>query len=289
MKLLRIGQRGNERPAILDADGVTRDVSDHIEDFTPTFFGSGGLELLRDVMVRGDVPAVTAAERVGPPITRPPKIICVGLNYAEHAREAGVALPKEPVLFAKAANTVVGPHDDVRLPRGGVKTDWEVELGVVIGQEARYLPDESAAREAIAGYVLSHDVSERSFQLERGGQWIKGKSAETFNPLGPYLVTPEEVPEPQSLDLWSRVNGEICQSSTSADMIFSVDQLVWYVSQFMVLEPGDLLNTGTPQGVGMGMDPPRYLQAGDIVELGISGLGTQRQRVVGPDDLQNAS
>jgi 2-keto-4-pentenoate hydratase/2-oxohepta-3-ene-1,7-dioic acid hydratase in catechol pathway len=205
-------------------------------------------------------------------------VVCIGLNYADHATESGSDMPAEPVVFFKAPNTVVGPNDDVLLPVGGDKTDWEIELGVVIGSEARYLPNADAAAKVIAGYTISNDVSERAFQLERGGQWVKGKSCETFNPLGPWLVTPDEIADPQSLDLWLTVNGESVQNSTTANMIFGVDYLVWYLSQFMVLEPGDLINTGTPAGVGLGLHPPRYLRPGDVMELGITRLGRQRQQ-----------
>jgi 2-keto-4-pentenoate hydratase/2-oxohepta-3-ene-1,7-dioic acid hydratase in catechol pathway len=210
------------------------------------------------------------------PIGRPGKVICIGLNYSDHAEEAGMAEPEEPIVFLKASNTIVGPHDPVFIPRGGEKTDWEVELGVVIGKEAKYLADEAAAAEVIAGYCLSHDVSERAFQLERGGQWTKGKSCDTFNPLGPWLVTPDEIDDVQNLGMELTVNGEVMQHGNTSKMIFSVFTIVHYLSQFMTLEPGDLINTGTPPGVGMGMKPPRYLRAGDRVSLSIDGLGKQQ-------------
>ncbi|MGY1836515.1 fumarylacetoacetate hydrolase family protein [Blastococcus sp. SYSU DS0510] len=281
MRLLRIGGVGSERPCVEGPDGAVLDASGVCDDYTPGFFGSGGLERLQAALDRGDLPAVdTAGQRTGACIARPHKVICIGLNYADHAAESGLPAPAEPVVFFKATNTVVGPYDDVRIPRGSSKTDWEVELGVVIGAEARYLPDEAAAEACIAGYTVSHDVSEREFQLERGGQWVKGKSCETFNPLGPVLVTRDEVPDVGALGLSLKVNDEVMQSGTTADMIFPVAHLIRYLSQFLVLEPGDLINTGTPAGVGMGRDPQRYLRAGDTVELSIDGLGTQRQRLV---------
>jgi 2-keto-4-pentenoate hydratase/2-oxohepta-3-ene-1,7-dioic acid hydratase in catechol pathway len=218
--------------------------------------------------------------RVGAPIARPHQILCIGLNYADHAKETGQEPPPEPIVFTKAPNTLVGPADELVIPRGSTKTDWEVELGVVVGRRCRYLADEAEAREAIAGYVLVNDVSERAFQLERGGQWVKGKSAESFNPAGPYLLTSDEVPDSRALDLWLDVNGVRRQTGSTATMLFGPDFLVHYLSQFMVLEPGDLINTGTPPGVGMGLNPPTYLRVGDVVELGITGLGRQRQLVV---------
>jgi 2-keto-4-pentenoate hydratase/2-oxohepta-3-ene-1,7-dioic acid hydratase in catechol pathway len=279
MKLLRIGPAGAERPAVLTDEGTVHDASTvATDDFGPLFLAEGGIVRLADAVAAGELPAMDAAgHRIGAPITRPGKVICIGLNYADHAAESGMALPEEPVVFFKASNTVVGPNDDVLLPIGGEKTDWEVELGVVIGSQARYLEDEAAAMAAIAGYCVSNDVSERAFQLERGGQWVKGKSCETFNPLGPWLVTPDEVGGLDSLGLWLDVNGERVQDGTTKNMVFDVPHLVWYLSQFMVLEPGDLINTGTPAGVGLGFDPPRYLREGDVMELSIEGLGVQRQ------------
>jgi 2-keto-4-pentenoate hydratase/2-oxohepta-3-ene-1,7-dioic acid hydratase in catechol pathway len=283
MKLLRTGPPGVERPAVLGADGIMRDVSVDVTDYDGDFLARGGIARLR-ALANGDGSdrwtAVDEGTRIGPCIARPGKIVCVGLNYRDHAAESGMPIPKEPVLFFKAPNTLSGPYDDVRIPPGSRKTDWEVELGAVIGREARYLRDEAAAREVIAGYVVSHDVSEREFQLERGGQWMKGKSCETFNPVGPWLVPADEVPDVQLLDLWLSVNDEVVQQGSTKAMIFSVAHVVWYISQFMVLEPGDLVNTGTPYGVGMGFDSPRYLRAGDVVRLGIDGLGEQRQRFV---------
>jgi 2,4-didehydro-3-deoxy-L-rhamnonate hydrolase len=223
-----------------------------------------------------------AGERVGAPIARPHQILCVGLNYADHAAESGQPVPDEPILFTKSPNTLVGPFDDVRIPRGSTKTDWEVELGIVIGRRTSYLDAPEDARDAIAGFCVVNDVSERHFQLERGGQWVKGKSAETFNPAGPWLVTPDEVGDVMDLRMWLDVNGVRRQDGSTATMIFDPYVVVHYISQFLVLEPGDLINTGTPPGVGMGQDPPVYLQPGDVVELGIDRLGAQRQQVVGP-------
>jgi 2-keto-4-pentenoate hydratase/2-oxohepta-3-ene-1,7-dioic acid hydratase in catechol pathway len=283
MRLLRIGPAGAEKPAVLDEDGVARDASALVSEYDGSFFAGGGIERLRERVARDGfeaLPMVEPVGRVGAPIVQPSKIICVGLNYRDHAEESGMAAPDEPILFFKAPNTVVGPNDDLLIPPGSVKTDWEVELGVVIGRTARYLPDEDAAASVIAGYVLSHDVSEREFQLERGGQWVKGKSCETFNPLGPWLVTPDEVGDPQQLDIWLEINGERVQDGSTSDMIFPAVHLVWYISQFMVLEPGDLVNTGTPAGVGMGLSPPRFLRSGERIDLAIAGLGEQHQKAV---------
>lgn len=281
MRLRRIGEAGTERPCVEGADGAVLDASAVCQDYDPAFFGSGGLDRLRAALDREELPLIdVAGRRTGAPIARPHKVVCIGLNYADHAAEAGLAAPAEPVVFFKATNTVVGPCDDIRIPRGSTKTDWEVELGVVIGTEARYLPDEAAAEACIAGYTVSHDVSEREFQLERGGQWVKGKSCETFNPLGPVLVTRDEAGPVAALGLGLQLNGEVMQAGNTADMIFPVPYLIWYLSQFMVLEPGDLINTGTPAGVGMGRKPQRYLRPGDTVELSIDGLGAQRQRLV---------
>lgn len=281
MRLLRVGPSGAERPAVL-VDGTVRDVSTVVDDYNRAFFAGGGLDRLRTFVAASadSLPAVDPATRVGPPISRPGKIVCIGLNYADHAAESGAALPAEPVVFMKDPSTVVGPNDDVRIPRTSTKTDWEVELGVVIGATARYLDRVEDAAGVIAGYCVSHDVSERHFQLERGGQWDKGKSCETFNPLGPWLVTADEVPDPQRLDLWLRVNNEKRQDGNTRNMIFPVQEVVHYLSQFMVLEPGDLVNTGTPAGVGLGMKPPTYLGGGDVVQLSVEGLGEQRQTFV---------
>ncbi len=282
MRLVRVGPPGGERPAVLSADGQALDASSIApDDYGGPFLGGGGLDRLRQAVDGGDLPALRLdGERIGPPVTRPGKVVCIGLNYADHARESGNPIPDEPIVFFKDPGTVVGPDDDVLLPVGGDKTDWEVELAVVIGARARYLADEAAATRTIAGYCISNDVSERAFQLERGGQWVKGKSCETFNPLGPWLVTADEVGTVDRLGLWLDVDGERMQQGTTADMVYSVPYLVWYLSQFMVLEPGDLINTGTPAGVGLGSSPPQYLRQGDEVELSIERLGTQKQRCV---------
>ncbi len=280
MKLLRYGPAGSERPGVLLDDGRLLDVSAEVDDYGPAFFAGEGVDRVRELIAsRGSgLPTVEVDDvRLGPPIARPHKLMCVGLNYADHAAESGQPVPAEPIVFSKATNTIVGPDDEVLLPRGSVKSDWEVELAVVLGATARYLPDEAAAMRTIAGYCISNDVSEREFQLERGGQWVKGKSCETFNPLGPWLVTADEVGDPQRLDLSLALNGTTVQSGNTETMIFGVAHLVWYLSQFMVLEPGDLLNTGTPPGVGMGMEPQRFLQEGDVMELEVAGLGRQRQ------------
>jgi 2-keto-4-pentenoate hydratase/2-oxohepta-3-ene-1,7-dioic acid hydratase in catechol pathway len=281
MKLLRVGPSGAERPAVL-VEGTILDVSAEVTDYDGAFFAGGGLDRLRAyVAASGDsLPVVDAETRVGPPVRRPGKVVCIGLNYADHAAESGAPLPAEPVVFMKDPSTVIGPYDDVHIPRTSLKTDWEVELGVVIGATARYLDRVEDAAGVIAGYCVSHDVSERHFQLERGGQWDKGKSCETFNPLGPLLVTADEVPDPQRLGLSLFVNGEMRQNGNTSNMIFPVHMVVHYLSQFMVLEPGDVVNTGTPAGVGMGMSPPTYLRDGDVVELGVEGLGEQRQTFV---------
>ncbi|MER6578117.1 fumarylacetoacetate hydrolase family protein [Nonomuraea sp. NPDC050227] len=278
MKLLRVGPVGQERPVVMDASGTLRDIGE--PEIDGAFLASGGVARVRDALERGDLPVVDAAGlRVGAPIARPGKVVCIGLNYRDHAAESGAEPPAEPVVFMKAANTVIGPYDEVLVPRGSVKTDWEVELAVVIGRRARYLDSRDEALDVIAGYAISNDVSEREFQLERGGQWDKGKSCETFNPLGPWLVTADEVGDPQSLGLRLWVNGEPRQDGGTKDMIFDVAEIVRYLSRFMVLEPGDVINTGTPAGVAMGMPGQPYLRAGDVMELEIDGLGRQRQTV----------
>ncbi|MGH3320063.1 MAG: fumarylacetoacetate hydrolase family protein [Streptosporangiaceae bacterium] len=278
MKLVRIGEVGRERPAVAIDDGQRYlDVSALVSDYDPAFFAGGGLERLAAGLRDTDLPSVEGGSvRVGAPVAHPDKIICIGLNYADHARESGQTPPSEPVVFMKAPNTLAGPYDDVLIPPGSTKTDYEVELAVVIGTRARYLSDERRAADCVAGYAVANDLSEREYQLERGGQWVKGKSCEGFNPTGPWLVTADEVPDPDALDLLLTVRGESRQKSTTAEMIFKVPYLVWYLSQFMVLEPGDVINTGTPAGVGMGMRPTGYLEDGDVVELTISGLGRQR-------------
>ena len=281
MHLLRLGPVGTERPAVVGDDGLTYDLTPLTPDITGAFLAAGGLTAVREALAVGALPALDPSGlRVGPPLTRPGKIVCVGLNYRDHAAETGAELPAEPVLFMKAANTVVGPDDEVLVPRGSTKTDWEVELGVVIGAPASYLDSPADAAGVIAGYLLSHDVSEREFQLERGGTWDKGKSCPTFNPLGPWLVPADQVPDPQKLGLRLWVNGVLQQDGSTADMVFGVHHLVHYVSQFMALEPGDVLNTGTPAGVALGRpDPKPFLRPGDVVELEIDGLGRQRQTI----------
>lgn len=282
MKLLRVGAAGQERPALLAEDGRMLDLSGVVMDIDGDFLAGDGPERVRTAVQAGRLPEVAGASavRVGAPISRPGKAICIGLNYSDHAEETGATPPSEPTVFMKAANTVVGPRDDVMIPRGSVKTDWEVELAVVLGATARYLDAPEDALRCVAGYAISNDVSEREFQKDRGGQWVKGKSCETFNPLGPWLVTRDEVPDPQSLGLRLSVNGRRRQDGSTKDMIFSVAHVVWYLSQFMVLEPGDLINTGTPAGVAMGQSDEPYLRVGDIVELDIDGLGSHRQTCV---------
>jgi 2,4-diketo-3-deoxy-L-fuconate hydrolase len=285
MYLMRIGARGPPRPVVRVDDEHYVDVADLTPDFDERFFAAGG-----PVGLAGPVSERIAAgelrpfagERIGAPIARPHQILCIGLNYSDHAAETGQPVPSEPILFTKSPNTLIGPDDDVRIPRGSLKTDWEVELGIVIGSRTSYLDSPADAEAAIAGYVLVNDVSERSFQNERGGQWSKGKSAETFNPAGPWLATPDEVPDVRDLDMWLDVNGVRRQTGNTRTMIFDPFVIVHYLSQFLVLEPGDLINTGTPPGVGMGQDPPVWLRAGDVIDLGITGLGAARQRVIGP-------
>ncbi|MGK9459438.1 fumarylacetoacetate hydrolase family protein [Streptomyces sp. G6] len=282
MKLLRVGTSGSERPALLDADGTLRDLSGVVTDVDGALLtDDAALERVRSAAAAGELPALDATGlRVGPPVGRIGKIVCIGLNYHDHARETGAEPPAEPVVFFKAPDTVVGPDDTVLVPRGSVKTDWEVELAVVIGRTARYLGSAEEGLACVAGYTVSHDVSEREFQIERGGTWDKGKNCETFNPLGPWLVTADEVPDPQRLSLRLWVNGELKQDGTTADQIFPVGEVVRYVSQFMVLRPGDVINTGTPAGVAMGQPEPKpYLRAGDLVELEVEGLGRQRQEL----------
>ncbi|WP_329464997.1 fumarylacetoacetate hydrolase family protein [Streptomyces sp. NBC_01431] len=280
MKLLRVGNAGEERPALLDADGTLRDLSGLVTDIDGELLADEfALDRIRAAADTGVLPALDdAGARVGPPVARIGKVVCIGLNYHDHAEETGAAIPAEPVVFFKAADTVVGPHDTVLIPRKSVKTDWEVELAIVIGRTARYVADDEDPLAYVAGYAVSHDVSEREFQIERGGTWDKGKNCETFNPFGPWLVTRDEVPDPQALSLRLWVNGELKQDGSTSRQIFPVAEVVRYVSQFMTLYPGDVINTGTPAGVAMGQAEPKpYLRAGDVVELEISGLGRQRQ------------
>lgn len=282
MKLLRVGERGSERPAVLDEGGVARDVSGVAGDFGPAFFAGGGLARL--AKVAGDPAALASLPplegRTGAPVARPGKVVCIGLNYSDHAAETGAAAPERPVMFMKDPSTVVGPYDDVFIPRGSAKTDWEVELGVVIGATARYLDSPEAALGVVAGYAISNDVSERAFQMELSPQWDLGKSCERFNPLGPWLVTADEVPDPGKLGLRLAVNGERRQDGNTANMIFGVGYLIWYLSQYLVLEPGDLVNTGTPAGVALGLPGQPFLRDGDRVRLEIDGLGQAEQRFV---------
>lgn len=278
MKLIRFGAPGAEKPGIIDAEGRRRDVSAFGEDYGESFFGTDGPARLAKWLEGhlGACPVVPGSVRLGPPMQRPSKLICIGLNYAQHAKESGMALPPEPVVFFKATSAICGPNDDLIIPRNSEKTDWEVELAFVIGKKASYV-SEAEAMDHVAGYVLHNDYSERAFQLERSGQWVKGKSCDTFAPLGPFLATTDEIPDPHNLRLWLRLNGEMKQDSTTADLVFGIPVLVSYLSQFMTLLPGDVVSTGTPFGVGMGLTPPRYLRPGDVVELGIDGLGSSRQ------------
>lgn len=279
MRLARSGPPGGEIPVAAGPDGRWHDLRPVTADIDPEFLAGNGLSWARGALDEGELPPLAEhPARFGPPLAATGKIVCVGLNYSDHAAETGAGPPAEPILFMKAPDTVVGPADDVLIPRGSVKTDYEVELAVVIGRQAAYLDGLEQAGHAIAGYVISNDVSERTFQIERGGQWDKGKNCATFNPLGPWLVTPDEVPDPQALGLRLSVNGELRQDSSTAKMIFDVRYLVWYISAFMTLYPGDVINTGTPAGVALG-DPDHrpYLRAGDVVELEIDGLGQQRQ------------
>ena len=283
MRLVRVGPAGSETAGALIDDDTFVDLSDVVGDFNEAFFGSGALATLSDVVsqrVANGRFAPIGSRRFGAPIARPHQILCIGLNYSDHAAETGQAVPAEPILFTKSPNTLIGPNDDVVIPRGSEKTDWEVELGIVIGRHSSYLADEAEAAASIAGYVLVNDVSERAWQIERGGQWSKGKSAPTFNPAGPYLVTPDEVADVLALDMWLDIDGTRRQTGSTSTMIFSPTFIVHYLSQFLALEPGDLINTGTPPGVGMGHSPQIFLKGGETMTLGITRLGTQTQRVV---------
>jgi 2-keto-4-pentenoate hydratase/2-oxohepta-3-ene-1,7-dioic acid hydratase in catechol pathway len=281
MKLIRIGRPGKEKPAVILSDGTRRDVTACTGDFDESFFAGNGIEKLQRWLNKNGkhAPRVKDDIRLGPPVARPSKIICIGLNYAGHARESGAAVPAEPIIFFKSTTALSGPNDDIVIPRRSEKTDWEVELAVVVGKKTAYV-EEAEAMQYVAGYVLHNDLSERAFQLERGGQWVKGKSADTFAPLGPFLATRDEITDPHNLHLWLKLNGTLMQSSNTTDLIFKVPFLVSYISQFMTLLPGDIISTGTPSGVGMGQKPPKYLRPGDEIELGIDGLGTARQHVV---------
>ena len=279
MQLLRLGPVGDERPAVRTDDGTTYDLLPITPDIDGAFLANDGVNRVRAALEAGELEVLDIeGVRVGPPLARPGKVICIGLNYRDHAEETGADIPGEPVMFLKTPDTIVGPYDEVLVPRRSVKTDWEVELGVVIGRTARYLESEEDALACVGAYVLSHDVSEREFQIERGGTWDKGKNCETFNPLGPFLVPADEIADPQSLEMRLWVNGEIKQNSSTKNMIFPVAEIVRYLSQFLVLRPGDVINTGTPAGVALGQPEPKpYLRAGDVVELEIEGLGRQQQ------------
>ncbi len=277
MKLVRMGPSGQEIPGVIINEKVL-DVSSFGEDFGERFFESDGLSRLKQWLVahQSGLPLLADNQRIGAPILRPSKIICIGLNYADHARESNMELPREPVVFFKSTTALCGPNDPLTIPRNSTKTDWEVELAVVIGRKSYYLT-EPEVRSHIAGYCLHNDYSEREFQLERGGQWVKGKSCDSFAPLGPYLVTPDEIKDVNNLAMWLKVNGQTMQNSSSGQMVFKIPYLISYLSQFMTLLPGDVISTGTPAGVGLGMKPPVYLKKGDVIELGIEGMGQQRQ------------
>lgn len=281
MKLIRFGESGKEKPGIELADGNRINIAAFGEDYTEKFFATKGLERLEKWLESNQkiCAKVNTSTRLGPPIARPSKIVCVGLNYAKHAAESGMAVPSEPVLFFKATSSIIGPNDPVMLPKGSEKSDWEVELAVVIEKKAAYV-SKAEAMDYVAGYMLHNDVSERAFQLEMEGQWVKGKSCDTFAPIGPYLVTKSEIADPHNLNLWLKLNGETLQDSNTDDFVFDIPHVVSYISQFMTLLPGDIISTGTPSGVGLGFDPPKYLKAGDVMELGIDGLGVCRQEVI---------
>ena len=283
MRLARFGEAGKEKPGLFTADDQRLDLSAFGEDYDEDFFSKDGPKRLQNwlKMHEKECPKVDASVRIGPPVKKPSKIVCIGLNYSDHAAESNMQVPPEPVIFFKSTTAVIGPNDDVIIPRNSLKTDWEVELAVVIGKRASYV-DEKNAQEHIAGCMLHNDYSERAFQLERSGQWVKGKSCDTFAPIGPWLATPDEISDIDHLRLWLTVNGKMMQDGTTANLVYKVPFLVSYVSQFMTLLPGDIISTGTPKGVGMGQKPnPVYLQAGDVVELGIDGLGSARQKLVG--------
>ncbi|NDU99802.1 fumarylacetoacetate hydrolase family protein [Pseudoroseicyclus tamaricis] len=280
MKLLRYGEPGAEKPGMLGPDGEIRDISSLVPDLSGDALTPEGLARIAGADV-SSLPLVEGSPRLGPPVAGTGKFICIGLNYSDHAAETGQKVPPEPIIFMKASSAICGPNDAVRIPRGSEKTDWEVELAVIIGKTAKYVSEEEAM-DHVAGYCVANDVSERAFQTERAGQWTKGKSCDTFGPVGPWLVTADEVSDPQALPLWLKVNGETVQDGTTGTMVYGVRHLISYLSQFMSLQPGDIISTGTPPGVGMGLKPPRYLKAGDVMELGIEGLGEQRQECV-PD------
>jgi 2-keto-4-pentenoate hydratase/2-oxohepta-3-ene-1,7-dioic acid hydratase in catechol pathway len=278
MKLIRFGEAKNEKPGVQLEDGTRLDVSAFGQDYDESFFGNDGIAKLQKWMEshQEECPKIGSDVRLGPPSVRPSKMVCVGLNYAKHAEESGMDIPKEPVLFFKATSAIVGPNDDLIIPKGSQKTDWEVELAVVIGKKASYV-SEADAMDHVAGYVLHNDYSEREFQLERSGQWVKGKSCDTFAPIGPFIATKDEIKDPHKLDLWLTLNGETMQKSNTSDFVFNIPEQISYISQFMTLLPGDIISTGTPFGVGLGLKPQKYLKPGDVVELGIEGLGTSKQ------------
>ena len=278
MKLIRFGEINKEKPGVLLPDGTKIDVSKFVNDYDEQFFGNQGIEKLNKWLEKNhdSCPVIDNDNRLGSPLFRPSKIVCVGLNYAKHAMESGMDVPEEPVLFFKASSAIIGPYDSITIPKGSEKSDWEVELAVVIGNKASYVSEKDALSH-IAGYVLHNDVSERSYQLERSGQWVKGKSCDTFAPIGPFIATPDEIGDPNNLNLWLKLNGEEMQNSNTSDFIFNIQQVVSYISQFMTLLPGDIISTGTPFGVGLGLNPPRYLKDGDVIELGIDGLGVSKQ------------
>ena len=281
MKLIRFGTINKEKPGVLLPNETKLDVSAFVSDYNEDFFGNNGIEKLQIWLDNNqeNCPIVEDTIRLGAPLVRPSKIVCVGLNYAKHAAESGMDVPQEPVLFFKATSAIVGPFDNIIIPKSSTKTDWEVELAVVIGKTASYV-SESEALNHVAGYVLHNDVSERAFQLEQSGQWVKGKSCDTFAPIGPFIATAEEIDNPNNLNLWLKVNGAEMQNSSTSDFIFNIQQVVSYISQYMTLLPGDIISTGTPFGVGLGLTPPRYLKDGDVIELGIEGLGSSRQTCI---------
>ncbi|MBU0724247.1 MAG: fumarylacetoacetate hydrolase family protein [Alphaproteobacteria bacterium] len=278
MRLLRYGEAGQEKPGILDADGKIRDLSGHVADLTGDAITPEGLKKLAGIDVKS-LPLVSGTPRLGCPIAQIGKIICVGLNYSDHAAETGMAVPPEPIIFMKATTSIIGPNDTVIIPKNSKKTDWEVELGIVIGKKAQYV-DEKDSLDHVAGYCVVNDISEREFQIERSGQWVKGKSADTFAPIGPWMVTKDEIADPQNLKMWLDVDGKRYQDGSTTTMVYGVKHLVSYISQFMTLMPGDVIPTGTPPGVGTGMKPPVFLKPGNVMHLGIEGLGEQRQNVV---------
>ena len=286
MKLIRFGTVGNEKPGVQLQNGTRIDVSDFIKDYNEEFFGLNGIQTLKKWLKKNqpNCPIIKQSTRLGAPLARPSKIVCVGLNFAKHAQEGGMEPPKEPVLFFKASSAINGPYDNVILPRGSQKSDWEVELALVIGEKASYV-SEKDAMEYLAGYVLHNDISEREYQLERSGQWVKGKSCDTFAPVGPFIATKDEIQNPHKLNLWLSLNGKIMQQSNTSDMIFDIPKLISYISNFMTLLPGDLISTGTPFGVGLGLDPQQYLKHGDVMELGIDGLGISKQYVKSFENL----